>query len=380
MQINSLVNDWQTSAADLLWERYDLLKFAMPNYEEVHIRLRDEARTHAKYHPYSTNLISVDIGCGFGATSLQVLEADHRISVTCIDSSDAVIAVARVNLSSYGTRADFIPSDVLSALRSLPANSAHIVVSGYTFHNFDSVYRKETLRECYRILKPSGVFINVDIVGLDTKDQNYTEFANRLKKLNLFRIIGRNDLYEAWSQHYVADEKSKLGAVSQLEILQEVGFKEVKYAWQKGFDSLCVATKKDKQVFMAMPFGSKSFAELTQERHILHEMAQRYGVTLVEQFVGVESEKEYSGRSYDPVWVIEKDRYFIQQADVVIADFRGASIGRDMEVVLAKEVYKKVVITIADDENIRTSFWLRRFSDHIVSSIDEAFVIAKKTA
>lgn len=373
------MNDWQTTAAALLWERYDLLKFVMPHYEEVHIRMRDELRSYAGRHPYSSRLEVLDIGCGSGVTALQALEADMRFHVKAVDDSSGAIEAAQMNLSAYADRIGFTCVEMLSFLRLSPDCSFHAVVSGYALHNLESEYRKSVLHECYRVLKPDGVFINADIVGLGAKEENQKELVDRLNKLRLFRKIGRDDLHVAWTNHYEADEATKLGFEEQSRLLQRCGFVEVKYIWQDGFDSLCIATKKIRQVFVAMPFGSKSFAELTKERQMLHEVAQRYGIALVEQFVGVENEPEYSDRSYDPAWVIEKDKYFIQQADLVIADFRGASIGRDMEVALAKELYHKVVVVIVDDSNIRTSFWLRRFSDYVVSSINEAFMVAKKT-
>ena len=64
-------------------------------------------------------------------------------------------------------RVTFEQQDALTALQSMPSDSADVVASAYTLHNFLIDYRKKVVDEIYRVLKPGGRFINGDRYALD---------------------------------------------------------------------------------------------------------------------------------------------------------------------------------------------------------------------
>lgn len=122
-----------------------------------------------------------------------------------------------------------------------------------------------------------------------------------------------------------------------------------------------------------MPFYGKTYAELLQERTRLHELAAQHGHTLVEQFIVIEEESKYRTHNFDPTWVVEKDSQLIAVSDYVVVDFSAPSIGRDCEMVLAKERYGKKIIAIVANAELRKHLWIRHCADHIVSTSNEAF-------
>lgn len=370
------MNDWQNNQAQLLQERYDLLKFILPNYEEGHIILRSSLRDFLNNPNLKKRKPKIlDLGCGAGETTLQILGSNDNAQVLAIDGSTDFLEQAKINLFSYQQRIAFLESDVLKALKTIQANSIDAVVSGYLLHNLENKYRDEIFKECHRILKEGGRLFNLDIVGM----RNNSEILKtNLKRLKVFKQLGRPDLRLAWKQHYLNDEKTKLQAKTQITHLTRVGFKTADYIWQKDSDSLCIATKGKLSIFYAMPFGKKTYSQIIAERKAVHILCDKYKVKCIEQFIGVESKDGYAKRNFKPGWVMDKDKHYINLADVVMADFSLPSIGRDMEIIIAKELLHKPIISIVNTKDISTHFWIRHYSDYIVKDLETALKLITK--
>lgn len=133
-----------------------------------------------------------------------------------------------------------------------------------------------------------------------------------------------------------------------------------------------------KRVFYAMPFTGKSYEEIVEIRSQLKEKIEAAGLELLEQFIGVEEKDKYESHAYGPLFIAKKDHDLLKSAGIVIADYSGASVGRDCEIVIGKEVFDKRVIAIVPDEHMRNHPWVRLYSDYIVKNQDEALTLAKK--
>lgn len=131
------------------------------------------------------------------------------------------------------------------------------------------------------------------------------------------------------------------------------------------------------KVFISMRFTGKTFEALTAEREALHALATKYGFELPEQFIGYQFEEDFKTKDYDPSFVLAKDKNYIKESDIVIADFTDPGFGTCAEVTIAKELYDKKVIGIVPEEK-RNGAWRRFYFDHFVSSFEEAFELAKR--
>jgi SAM-dependent methyltransferase len=93
----------------------------------------------------------LDLGCGTGALTAQILEQCSPASVLGVDPSDQFLAVARQELSD-----DRVSFRVGSG-REIPANDASydFVVSGFALNFMPDLQR--AMVEQMRVLKPSGI-------------------------------------------------------------------------------------------------------------------------------------------------------------------------------------------------------------------------------
>lgn len=126
------------------------------------------------------------------------------------------------------------------------------------------------------------------------------------------------------------------------------------------------------KVFVSMPFTGKAWEALVQERRDLHVLAQKYDMEIVEQFIGYQGKEDFENKDYNPSFILAKDKNFIKEADVVVADFSTPSIGTDCEVTIAKELFDKKIYGVVPVER-RRHMWLRFYCDYFFDTTEEAF-------
>jgi 2-polyprenyl-3-methyl-5-hydroxy-6-metoxy-1,4-benzoquinol methylase len=126
------------------------------------------------------------------------------------------------------------------------------------------------------------------------------------------------------------------------------------------------------KVFVSMPFTGKTWEAITEERKGLQILAEKYGVEIVEQFIGYQGKEDFENKDYNPSFILAKDKNFIKEADVIIADFSSPSVGTDCEVTIAKELFDKKVYGVVPKEK-RRHMWLIFYCDHFFDTVEEAF-------
>jgi len=134
------------------------------------------------------------------------------------------------------------------------------------------------------------------------------------------------------------------------------------------------------KIFYAMPFTGRPYKEIVKYRKKIRELATKYNLDLLEQFVGVEKKDRFENHGYPPLFIAKKDHSLIRMAHVVIVDFSGSSIGRDCEIVVAKEILDKRVISVVPDGHMRNHPYLRLYSNYVVNKVEEAFALSQQLA
>ena len=167
-------------------EDYDLFKRASSHHDEFQYNGGLELLKY--FINQSKEEINVlEIGCGTGITTGIILRADRRIKLTSIDSEKVMIDQSKTKLKLFKKdRLKFILDDAFEYLQKTKEDTFDAVVSAYTIHNFERNYRELVLKEIYKKLRESGLFINADkyYFGNTTKDKRHSDW--QLKRFNQF--------------------------------------------------------------------------------------------------------------------------------------------------------------------------------------------------
>jgi ubiquinone/menaquinone biosynthesis C-methylase UbiE len=113
----------------------------------------------------------LDVGCGIGTLSEQVLDRLPAATVTAVDASPDMIYRARARLGRFGPRARTVEGDIATS-RLEPGFD--VVVSSLVLHNLPMSPKQTALRSLVRVLAPRGTFIWADLVR-HTDSTQHTE-------------------------------------------------------------------------------------------------------------------------------------------------------------------------------------------------------------
>ena len=226
-------------------QEYKLLLRTIPYYGQFEGMVGQAIKAHFK-NSSQNKLIIIEIGTGTGITIKKILDADKRIKVISIDNEPVMSGQARTNLAKYNKRVKFIINDALKFLKTMPENSFDGVASAVTIHNFERQYRLNLLKNCYRVLKRGGLFVNADKYAYDNKkefqktldwqtEQYYKEFSK----------IKRPDLIQEWVEHENFDKKPNIimRQTESISQMKKIGFKNIKIIYRKHMHAVLVAEK-----------------------------------------------------------------------------------------------------------------------------------------
>ncbi len=123
------------------------------------LAFRETTLRHAVLKPGERVL---DVGCGTGVlTRLAAGVVGEKGHVIGIDPATKMISIAKENASREKSRAEF----KLSTIENLPFedNSFDCVLSSFMIHHLPSDLKLAGLTEVYRVLRPGGRLLAVDI-------------------------------------------------------------------------------------------------------------------------------------------------------------------------------------------------------------------------
>ena len=103
----------------------------------------------------------LDIGCTVGGNTLPWREAYPDLEIHAIDPCAPVLRYAHARAQSLGTPANFHQMD--GEALSFPDESFDIIWSAQVLHELTSKTLEGCFKECYRVLKPGGLMIHMEL-------------------------------------------------------------------------------------------------------------------------------------------------------------------------------------------------------------------------
>jgi len=191
--------------------------------------------------------IILEIGCGTGDLTKEVLNLNKNIMIFALDIEPEMINKAKERLKNYkSNKLSLITQDALDYLKNLKDESLDLIISSFTLHNFNKEYRNKVLREIFRVLKISGKFINTDKYALDDASKDKEFFDKQIKKIkNLLQSPKYVDLREMLIKHEHEDIRLDyiIREGDYINQLKGLGFKSIKNLFRENREAIITAEK-----------------------------------------------------------------------------------------------------------------------------------------
>ncbi len=176
----------------------------------------------------------LDLGCGDGVLAQALLAHYPQAKAVLLDFSEPMIAAARRKLTAY-PQSIFLTEDYgdpawVQTLQSV--GSLDAVVSGFSIHHQPDARKRAIYREIYDLLKPGGVFINIEHVA-PASEWVENQFDNLFidSQLAYHQTRGSEKTWETVAQEYHNRPHKEANILAPLETqcvwLREIGFDHV---------------------------------------------------------------------------------------------------------------------------------------------------------
>ena len=182
----------------------------------------------------------LDLGCGFGAITEEILGNYPHATVTSVDGSEEMMKLARVRLAKYGDRVRLHFADLADpSWHRGVTGPFHAAVSAVAIHHLVDDRKRELYREIYGLVAQGGIFLNDEAVATPPG------FRDRFEALH-YRAVQEQERAkygtarsvehlhaEAEEQRRLAGQHSHLAPLpTQLAWVSEAGFQSVDCFWR----------------------------------------------------------------------------------------------------------------------------------------------------
>lgn len=171
--------------------------------------------------PQAENLL--DIGCGAGNYSIKMLTKIPNLNCTLVDLSKPMLDKAFERVSKETNKSvTILQGDIRTV--ELKENHFDIILAGAVLHHLrDDNDWVTTFTKLFKLLRPGGCLMISDLITQDTallNDYTWQRYGDYLEGLG-----GKE--YRQKVLDYVAKEDSPRSMNYQLDLMKEVGFRQV---------------------------------------------------------------------------------------------------------------------------------------------------------
>ena len=188
----------------------------------------------------------LDLGCGDGILTRELLSVDDSISATLIDGSADMLETARQKLPGI-KNANFVHSSFQELIRDdLDLGQFDFAVSSLAIHHLDTEGKKKLFEFIYSHLKDGGHFMNIDTVRAQSDEIEEWQIA--LWKEGAMEKQPPPEaeaIFEQMVAQYTEEfHYSNVDSLeSQMIALKEVGFQNVDCFFKRGMFAIYGGTK-----------------------------------------------------------------------------------------------------------------------------------------
>lgn len=224
---------YQTNGKD-----YDAFIQCVPHHEQFQNLIAETLRMHVE--PTANKRI-LEIGCGTGLTTEKLVEAMPDAKIHAVDSDANMIAEARERLSNSNVNFDHV--DIFQIMHEFREECFDGIVSGYCFHNMLPIHRLELFSGFKRILKKGGIIVTGDKIARDNPLEHWDDLKEAIERFSKMCEMGRSDLKELWTSHYLYDDSIRLTEKEQRFLFQLAWCDDAVFIQRWGIDVVARAIR-----------------------------------------------------------------------------------------------------------------------------------------
>jgi len=198
------------------------VRVVLPYYEAMHRKVIGAASFNPK-----KPIEILDLGIGTGETALGLLKKFPNASVTGIDLSPKMMAVAKRRLKYFSKHVKFMEADMSEFL---PQQKYDAGVSVLAVHHLNGKEKQKLFLKICNALKEKGIFVIGDlIIGNNKKETKRMEQA---WQNHIASRLGKKEA-DKWIILYRREDMPD-SIKDQLKWLKQAGFKSTRCIWHKG--------------------------------------------------------------------------------------------------------------------------------------------------
>jgi len=183
----------------------------------------------------------LDLGCGDGILTEELLQTNSPLSVTLLDGSDDMLAKARQRLEKFG-EFRYVRASVQELLETdVLAERYDFAVSSMAIHHLTLSEKTRLFKKIHALLEDGGYFVNIDVVLPPTEalDQWYMKLWREWMDDKKSFLGMEDEPSEEVIKRYKDPGGNKPDTLeSQLKALKETGFSEVDCFYKYGIFSI----------------------------------------------------------------------------------------------------------------------------------------------
>jgi tRNA (cmo5U34)-methyltransferase len=179
----------------------------------------------------------LDLGCGDGIITNEILKIDPYIKAILIDASVDMLNKAKENLKGF-KKIHFIKASFQEILdKGIIHQNLDFIISSLAIHHLTMKEKIALFKRIFSFLKVDGYFLNIDVILAPTEalEQWYFSLWNNWIEERKKSLGIEGNYYNDIIRRYKDNKDNKPDTLdSQLNVLKSVGFKDVDCFYKYG--------------------------------------------------------------------------------------------------------------------------------------------------
>ncbi len=217
-----------------------------PHLDQLEQSVADAFLSLRKSDP-NRKLKILDLGSGDGLTAVPILNTITNIDLTALDNESKMLGHMEAKLgNTFQTSSiNYVCEDALSYLQKCQEATFDCIGSCFVIHNMHEDYRRELIKEIYRVLKVNGIFANADKLAEPQPHHGQVFLKQLTLVIDAYTAANRPDLLREWVLHYLEDNIPGVVWFESDAImdLKNAGFTSVSNTFRYDLEATLVAVK-----------------------------------------------------------------------------------------------------------------------------------------